>query len=66
MANAARVHGIELGLDVASFESSGLCGGGAFARARIAESLAFRRVIVSSKMQALGSGRWFLAISVAF
>ncbi|CAN0593302.1 unnamed protein product, partial [Laminaria digitata] len=46
MANAARVHGIELGVDIAGFDLLVSGGGGALHAARIAEKLGIRRIIV--------------------
>ncbi len=65
MANAARVHGIELGLDVASFDLLVSGGGGALHAARIAEKLGIRRVIVPQNA-GVGSAVGFLRSPVAF
>ncbi|MGJ8532218.1 MAG: hydantoinase/oxoprolinase family protein [Alphaproteobacteria bacterium] len=65
MANAARVHGIELGLDVASFDLLVSGGGGALHAARIAEKLGILRVIVPQNA-GVGSAVGFLRSPVAF
>lgn len=65
MANAARVHGIELGLDVASFDLLVSGGGGALHAARIAEKLGIRRIIVPQNA-GVGSAVGFLRSPVAF
>ncbi len=65
MANAARVHGIELGLDVASFDLLVSGGGGALHAARIAEKLGIRRIIVPLNA-GVGSAVGFLRSPVAF
>lgn len=65
MANAARVHGIELGLDVASFDLLVSGGGGALHAARIAEKLGIRKVIVPQNA-GVGSAVGFLRSPVAF
>lgn len=65
MANAARVHGIELGLDVASFDLLVSGGGGALHAVRIAEKLGIRRVIVPQNA-GVGSAVGFLRSPVAF
>ncbi|MEH6728489.1 MAG: hydantoinase/oxoprolinase family protein, partial [Hyphomicrobiales bacterium] len=65
MANAARVHGVELGLDVASFDLLVSGGGGALHAARIAEKLGIRRIIVPQDA-GVGSAVGFLRSPVAF
>lgn len=65
MANAARVHGVELGLDVASFDLLVSGGGGALHAARIAEKLGIRRIIVPQGA-GVGSAVGFLRSPVAF
>lgn len=65
MANAARVHGIELGLDVASYDLLVSGGGGALHAARIAEKLGIRRVIIPQNA-GVGSAVGFLRSPVAF
>ena len=65
MANAARVHGIELGLDIARFDLLVSGGGGALHAARIAEKLGIRRVIVPENA-GVGSAVGFLRSPVAF
>jgi len=65
MANAARVHGIELGLDVSSFDLLVSGGGGGLHGARIAEKLGIRRVIVPDN-SGVGSAIGFLHSPVAF
>lgn len=65
MANAARVHGIELGLDISGFDLLVTGGGGALHGARIAEKLGIRRVIVPQNA-GVGSAVGFLRSPVAF
>lgn len=65
MANAARVHGIELGHDIAGFDLLVTGGGGALHAARIAEKLDIRRIIVPLNA-GVGSAVGFLRSSVAF
>ncbi|MEQ5828850.1 hydantoinase/oxoprolinase family protein [Sulfitobacter sp. NFXS29] len=65
MANAARVHGIELGHDIASFDLLVTGGGGALHAARIAEKLGIRRIIVPQNA-GVGSAVGFLRSPVAF
>ncbi len=65
MANAARVHGVELGLDVSRFDILVSGGGGALHGARIAEKLGIRRVIVPDNA-GVGSAVGFLRSPVAF
>lgn len=65
MANAARVHGIELGHDVAGFDLLVTGGGGALHGARIAQKLGIRRIIVP-KDAGVGSAVGFLRSPVAF
>ena len=65
MANAARVHGVELGLDVAGFDLLVSGGGGGLHAARIAEKLGIRRVIVPAHA-GVGSAVGFLRSPVAF
>ncbi len=65
MANAARVHGVELGLDISSFDLLVSGGGGGLHGARIAEKLGIRRVIVPQNA-GVGSAVGFLRSPVAF
>lgn len=65
MANAARVHGIELGHDIASFDLLVTGGGGALHAARIAEKLGIQRIIVPQNA-GVGSAVGFLRSPVAF
>lgn len=65
MANAARVHGIELGHDIAAFDLLVTGGGGALHAARIAEKLGVRRIIVPQNA-GVGSAVGFLRSPVAF
>lgn len=65
MANAARVHAIELGLDVASFDLLVSGGGGALHATRIAEKLGISRVFVPENA-GVGSAVGFLRSPVAF
>ena len=65
MANAARVHGIELGLDIASFDLLVSGGGGGLHGTRIAEKLGIKRVIVPLNA-GVGSAVGFLRSPVAF
>jgi len=65
MANAARIHGVELGFDVANFDLLVSGGGGALHAARIAEKLGIRRIIVP-KDAGVGSAVGFLRSPVAF
>jgi len=65
MANAARIHGIELGHDVAAFDLLVTGGGGALHAVRIAEKLGIRRIIVP-KNAGVGSAVGFLRSPVAF
>ncbi len=65
MANAARVHGIELGLDVTRFDLLVSGGGGAVHAARIAEKLGISRIIVPQNA-GVGSAVGFLRSPVAF
>ncbi len=65
MANAARVHGVELGYDVAAFDLLVSGGGGALHGARIAEKLGIKRIIVP-KDAGVGSAVGFLRSPVAF
>ncbi|MAL97720.1 MAG: methylhydantoinase [Alteromonadaceae bacterium] len=65
MANAARVHGIELGHDIAAFDLLVTGGGGALHAARIAEKLGIRRIIVPQNA-GVGSAVGFLRSPVAF
>ena len=65
MANAARVHGIELGHDIAEFDLLVTGGGGALHAARIAEKLGIRRIIVPQDA-GVGSAVGFLRSPVAF
>ncbi|QUJ77341.1 hypothetical protein KDD17_04890 [Sulfitobacter albidus] len=65
MANAARVHGIELGHDISSFDLLVTGGGGALHAARIAEKLDIARIIVPQNA-GVGSAVGFLRSPVAF
>jgi N-methylhydantoinase A/oxoprolinase/acetone carboxylase beta subunit len=65
MANAARVHGIELGHDIAAFDLLVTGGGGALHAARIAQKLGIKRVIVPQNA-GVGSAVGFLRSPVAF
>lgn len=65
MANAARVHGIELGLDVSSFDLLVSGGGGGLHAVRIAEKLGITRIIVPAHA-GVGSAVGFLRSPVAF
>lgn len=65
MANAARVHGVELGLDIAAFDLLVTGGGGALHAARIAEKLGISRIIVPQNA-GVGSAVGFLRSPVAF
>ena len=65
MANAARIHGIELGHDIAAFDLLVTGGGGALHAARIAEKLGIRRIIVPQNA-GVGSAVGFLRSPVAF
>ncbi|MEO0387021.1 MAG: hydantoinase/oxoprolinase family protein [Pseudomonadota bacterium] len=65
MANAARVHGIELGLDIAGFDLLVSGGGGGLHGARIADKLGIRRIIVPQNA-GVGSAVGFLRSPVAF
>lgn len=65
MANAARVHGIELGLDISSFDLLVSGGGGGLHAARIADKLGIQRIIVPQNA-GVGSAVGFLRSPVAF
>jgi len=65
MANAARVHGIELGLDISSFDLLVSGGGGGLHAARIAEKLGMNNIIVPGNA-GVGSAVGFLHSPVAF
>jgi len=65
MANAARVHGIELGLDVSSFDLLVSGGGGGLHATRIAEKLGIQRIIVPAHA-GVGSAVGFLRSPIAF
>ena len=65
MANAARVHGVELGLDISRFDLLVSGGGGGLHAARIAEKLGIRRIIVPANA-GVGSAVGFLRSPVAF
>ncbi len=65
MANAARVHGIELGLDVSSFDLLVSGGGGGIHATRIAEKLGINRIIVPAHA-GVGSAVGFLRSPIAF
>ncbi|MEP3277982.1 MAG: hydantoinase/oxoprolinase family protein [Stappiaceae bacterium] len=65
MANAARVHGIELGLDISSFDLLVSGGGGGLHGARIADKLGIGRIIIPQNA-GVGSAVGFLRSPVAF
>ncbi|MFK7853109.1 MAG: hydantoinase/oxoprolinase family protein [Granulosicoccus sp.] len=65
MANAARVHGIELGLDVSNFDLLVSGGGGGIHATRIAEKLGINRIFVPSHA-GVGSAVGFLRSPIAF
>ena len=65
MANAARVHGIELGLDVSSFDLLVSGGGGGIHATRIAEKLGIKRIVVPAHA-GVGSAVGFLRSPIAF
>ena len=65
MANAARVHGIELGFDVSSFDLLVSGGGGGLHATRIAEKLGIKRIIVPAHA-GVGSAVGFLRSPIAF
>ena len=65
MANAARVHGVELGLDISRFDLLVSGGGGGLHCARIAEKLGIRRIIVPQDA-GVGSAVGFLRSPVAY
>jgi N-methylhydantoinase A/oxoprolinase/acetone carboxylase beta subunit len=65
MANAARVHGVELGLDISRFDLLVSGGGGGLHGARIAEKLGIKRIIVPQNA-GVGSAVGFLRSPVAF
>ncbi len=65
MANAARVHGIELGLDVSGYDLLVSGGGGGIHAARIAEKLGINRIIVPAHA-GVGSAVGFLRSPIAF
>jgi len=65
LANAARVHGIEQGLDIASFDLLVSGGGGGLHGARVAEKLGIQRVLVPDNA-GVGSAVGFLHSPVAF
>ena len=65
MANAARVHGIELGLDISRFDLLVSGGGGGLHAARIADKLGIRRIIIPANA-GVGSAVGFLRSPVAF
>ena len=65
MANAARVHGAELGLDISRFDLLVSGGGGGLHAARIADKLGIRRIIVPANA-GVGSAVGFLRSPVAF
>lgn len=65
MANAARVHGIELGLDSSRFDLLVSGGGGGLHAVRIADKLGIRRIIVPQNA-GVGSAVGFLRSPVAF
>lgn len=65
MSNAARVHGVELGLDISTFDLLVSGGGGALHGPRIAEKLGIRRVVVPINA-GVGSAVGFLRAPVAF
>ena len=65
MANAARVHGIELGLDIRKFDLLVSGGGGGLHAVRIAEKLGIDKIIVP-RNAGVGSAIGFLTAPVAF
>ena len=65
MANAARIHGVELGLDVSEFDLLVSGGGGGLHGARIAEKLGIGRVIIPDNA-GVGSAIGFLRSVAAF
>ena len=65
MANAARVHGLELGKDISRFDLLVSGGGGALHAARIAEKLSIDRIIVPHNA-GVGSAVGFLHAPVSF
>ena len=65
MSNAARVHGIELGLDVSGYDLLVSGGGGGLHAARIADKLGIRRIIVPEHA-GVGSAVGFLRSPVAY
>ena len=65
LANAARVHAVEQGLDITSFDLLVSGGGGGLHGARIAEKLGMRRVIVPDNA-GVGSAIGFLHSPVAY
>ncbi|MEL0293235.1 MAG: hydantoinase/oxoprolinase family protein, partial [Alphaproteobacteria bacterium] len=65
MANAARIHGVELGLDVSEFDLLVSGGGGGLHGARIAEKLGIGRVIIPENA-GVGSAIGFLRSVAAF
>lgn len=65
MANAARAHGIELGLDVSSFDLLVTGGGGGIHATRIAEKLGIKRIVVPAHA-GVGSAVGFLRSPIAF
>ena len=65
MANAARVHGVELGLDISRFDLLVSGGGGGLHAARIADKLGIQRIIVPANA-GVGSAVGFLRSPVAF
>lgn len=65
MANAARVHGLELGKDIAEFDLIVSGGGGALHATRIAEKLSINRIYIPENA-GVGSAVGFLHAPVSF
>lgn len=65
MANAARVHGLELGKDISEFDLVVSGGGGALHATRIAEKLSIGRILVPENA-GVGSAVGFLRAPISF
>lgn len=65
MANAARVHGLELGKDISNFDLVVSGGGGALHATRIAEKLSIGRILVPENA-GVGSAVGFLRAPISF
>lgn len=65
MANAARVHGLELGKDISDFDLVVSGGGGALHATRIAEKLSIGRILVPENA-GVGSAVGFLRAPISF